>query len=125
MGCRNEYLKSTAAEKELSKVVALLDEVKFKKPIPKNYGDGNDPRAYGQEKDLHQKTEELCLLLQPKSQRSIKLYSLELQVWWRDHRALDRKRLREEKDKARTAKARRELIEALTPYERKLLNLKD
>ena len=50
-------------------------------------------------------------------------YSLEMQVWWRDHQDADRKRLQAELSATRDAVARARALTRLTSYERNLLGL--
>ena len=45
MPCNSDYLVSTPQEREASKIIALLDELKGK-PLPANYGSGHDPKVY-------------------------------------------------------------------------------
>ena len=92
MPCNSDYLEPNGIEIELSKVYQLLDELNGKK-LPKSYGDGFDKRVYDkrfEKKDLDEKVRELCSSL--KLEPDVTKYSLELQIWWRDHKKVDRKR---------------------------------
>lgn len=92
MPCNGDYLKPDNIEIDLSKVYQLLDELNGKK-LPKNYGNGFDKRVYNKgfdKKDLDEKVKELCSRL--KKELDVTKYSLELQIWWRDHKKADRKR---------------------------------
>lgn len=57
------------------------------------WGDGFDKRVYSKtitKEDLDEKTAELCSKL--KEIEDVSKYSLELQMWWRDHQIADQKR---------------------------------
>lgn len=125
MPCNASYMDPTSMEINLSKVYALLDEVKTGK-LKKDWNSGFDPRVYNQgleQSHLDEKTEELCGKLQKIGPRKLKQFSLELQTWWRDHQEADKERLKSEMKAKRNEKARQKAIEKLTPYERKLLGL--
>lgn len=92
MPCNGDYLEPNNIEVELSKVYQLLDELNGKK-LSKDYGDGFDKRVYDkgfEKKDLDEKVKELCSRL--KKEPNVTKYSLELQIWWRDHKKADAKR---------------------------------
>ena len=122
MPCTSDYMEPTKHEENLSVVYGLLDEIKTGK-LPDNYGDGFDKRVYNKglsKEHLDKKTEELCSKLQ---KLDVTKYSLEMQIWWRDHQKADKKRIEKEMKAIKEEKARKKAISKLTPYERKLLNL--
>lgn len=126
MPCNSDYMNPTEMEKNLSTVYGLLDELKNGK-LPKDFGSGYDKRIYNKgltKKDLDKKVKQLCSALQ---KVDVKKYSLEMQIWWRDHQKADKKRLEEEfKEDVRKSQlntAKQKAISKLTPKERKLLNL--
>jgi hypothetical protein len=93
MPCNGDYLDSNNLEKELTKVLLLLDELAGKgAPDPRDYNAGYDPRAYlkANKKTLDAKVAELCSAC--KNIPNISEYSLELQMWWRDHQIADKQR---------------------------------
>lgn len=51
-------------------------------------------------------------------------YSLELQMWWRDHQEADKRREAQAKKKAEEAALRESALAKLTPKERKALGLR-
>jgi hypothetical protein len=96
-------MEATSREIELSKVVQLLDELEGK-PLSHNYGRGYDSRVYCQniskeQADLWVST--LCAKL-TKLGKKVKKYSLEMQIWWRDHQLADKARIEAEEIKALT-----------------------
>ena len=122
MPCNSDYMEATKHEKNLSVVYGLLDELKTGK-LPKNFGDGYDHRVYNKKlskEHLDEKTEELCSKLQ---QTDVTKYSLELQMWWRDHQAEDKERLQKELKDKKDKSAREAALVKLTLYERSLLGL--
>ena len=125
MGCRSDYLEASAAEVEHSKVLALLKEVKTGK-LPKSFGDGYSSEVYNKtnQEILDKNTEKLCTALQGISDDKIKDFSLEMQVWWRDHKKLDQKRLKAEMKAIKDEKTKKDAIAKLTPHERNLLGIK-
>lgn len=119
MPCNSEYMEATNLEKNLSVVYGLLDEIKTGK-LPKDFGSGYDKRVYSKglgDKHLSKKVSELCELLQT---LDVTKYSLEMQIWWRDHKKADTKRLKAEMKKEKDKEL---ALSKLTKYERKLLGL--
>ena len=120
MPCNSDYMNATQDEINLSVVYGLLDEIKTGK-LPSNFGDGYDKRVYNKhlsKEHLDEKTSELCLKLQ---KLDVSKYSLEMQIWWRDHQKADKERLKQELKQKKDKKAKEKALSKLTPYERKLL----
>jgi len=110
-------------EKKLSKVMCLLEELDGKE-IDESYWDGYHPEIYNKNVSRAQGNRlvsELCKRLQ--SVKNITKYSLELQMWWRDHKAADKARLKEELEEAKSKQARVIAMAKLTPYEKEILGL--
>jgi len=125
MPCDGSYMNPTELEKNLSQVYGLLDELKTGK-LSKDYGSGYDNRIYNKglkQEHLDKKVAELCSAI-TKSKFKITKYSLEMQVWWRDHQKADKERLKKEAKEEKDAVARKKALAKLTPAEKKLLNLK-
>ncbi len=122
MPCNSDYMEANQSEKNLSVVYGLLDELETGK-LPSNFGDGYDKRVYNKhlsKAHLDEKTEELCSKLQ---NTDISKFSLEMQMWWRDHQKADKERLEKEiKDKT-TELEKQKALSKLSNYERKLLGL--
>ena len=125
MGCRSDYQRDDPSEIEAAKVLALLHELEFDIPVnPEDYGKTTGEfYTYGKytDEDLDYITAKLCTQLQ--TVNDISKYSLEMQIWWRDHKTADTKRLIAELKKKRTEKQKQAAIAKLTPHERKLLGL--
>ncbi len=123
MPCNSDYLEANSMEIEHSKVLALLKELKTGK-LPKSFGDGYHKDVYNKTTKtiLDEKVAELCSKLQ--EVEDIKKYSLEMQMWWRDHQKADRARLKKMSAAKKESKDRQELISRLTTYEKKLLGIK-
>ncbi len=84
MGCNSDYMEANQLEINLSTVYRLLDELKTGK-LSSKFGDGYDKRVYNKglpQKHLDKKTKELCSKLQS---IDVTKYSLEMQLWWRNH----------------------------------------
>ena len=108
-------------ERELSKVACLLDELDGKKKLNRDHWRGYHPRVYSQRADADALVAELCSRLQGVD---VSECSLEMQIWWRDHKEADKKRAADAIAKAKTEKQKRAALKKLTPHERKLLGLK-
>jgi hypothetical protein len=109
-------------EVALSQVLTLLDEL-YHDPFNKTHFEGYHPDVYSRvvSKETGDRwVAKLCAKLQTVD---VTKYSLELQMWWRDHQQADADRLREELKSKRTDEARKRALAKLTPYERRLLNL--
>lgn len=123
MPCNCDYMNANELEKELSQVACILDEVKLGKEIDKNHWEGYHPSVYQKpltKKQADAMVEELCAILQKKN---IKKFSLEAQVWWRDHQIADKKRIENELQSLKEKKARALALHKLSQYERKLLGV--
>lgn len=115
-------MESTEFEKEFSRVYGLLDELETGKLAP-GYGNGYDKRVYNRRatrQELNEKTEELCTKLQ---NADVTKYSLEMQIWWRDHQKADKARIEKEMNSEKTELEKEQAIAKLTEYERRLLGL--
>lgn len=103
-------------------ILYLLEEIETGK-LNKRYG-SNSTFVQLSHTELHNQmdknTAKLCSILQTKD---VTQYSLEMQMWWRDHQIADKKRIQEELEAEKTEAARKRAIAKLTPYERELLGL--
>ena len=120
MPCDSSYMEANGLEIRLSQVACLLDELDGKE-IDQHHWRGYHPRVYSQRVDGDKMVAKLCKRLQSVD---VKNYSLEMQIWWRDHQAADRARVEEELAAATDAKAKAAAIAKLTPHERKLLGIR-
>lgn len=120
MPCNSDHLRATHRERETSRVACLMDELDGKK-FNRDRWDGYHPRVYNQRVDADAMTAELCARLQGVD---VTDYSLEMQIWWRDHKKADKERAEAAVAKAKTEKQKRAALKKLTPHERKLLGLK-
>lgn len=125
MPCNSEYMNANETEIMLSRVLCLLDEVNGK-TWTKDAWLGYHPEAYNKatKENLDKSTQKLCHLLGGKDESEIARYSLELQMWWRDHKRADEERVNKEIKEAADEEARKAALEKLTPYERKLLKVR-
>ena len=110
MPYNSDYLESTNAEKNSVIVLTLLKELGIKTGYYDSY--------YGRVKTLSRDVAMLCEACQ---KVDVKKYSLELQIWWRDHQKADKERIKEELKAIKLEKQKKKAIAKLTPYERKLL----
>jgi hypothetical protein len=126
MPCNSDYMEASGKEIALSRVACLLDELDGKPLNPSHWG-GYHPAVYnkgdvagvgGTAGDAM--VSELCSRLQA---IDVTKYSLEMQMWWRDHQAADKARIEHELARKKDETERRAAIAKLTPHERKLLGL--
>lgn len=124
MPCNSDYLEANGMEIEHSKVLALLKELKTGK-LPSFFGDGYHKDVYNKTTKgiLDEKVAELCSKLQ--DVEDVKKYSLEMQMWWRDHQKADKARIKRIAQSKKEAKDKEELLLKLSPYEKKLLGIKN
>jgi hypothetical protein len=122
MPCNSDYLEATSLERELSKVACLLDEIAGK-PCERRYAFGYHPRVYGKAtRELgDQLVGELCNALQG---ADVSQFSLDMQIWWRDHQAADEERIQKETAIATLTFQRETALSKLTAHEQWLLGLR-
>jgi len=113
------YCGPTAREIEARRVASLLQEVN---------GEAYDHKTIASllvgDSDLDVKTERLCeYCRQIDATDDIAKFSLELQIWWRDHRALDAQREEKARVDSLRESVRQNALAKLTPAERKALGL--
>jgi len=121
MPCNSDYMAASSLERELSTVACLLDEVAGKQCAPSD-ASGCHRRVYGKatREFGDQLVKELCNALQG---ADVSTFSLEMQIWWRDHQAADEERIQMETADAMITFQREAALAKLTTYERRLLGL--
>ena len=115
MPCDSSHLEATDREEESLAIVGFLKEV--------GLFTGKYDRCYGRVSQLDKDTRMLCAFLRTRARNfpeGIRDYSLELQLWWRDHQKADRKKAAEKKIAFARGIAKAKAIAKLTPAERKL-----
>ncbi len=123
MPCQSDHMEANSIEIRLSKVYCLLSEIGGK-PIDKSHWQGYHPMAYGKATGtmLDNATQSLCAIL--KNDVDPKTFSLELQVWWRDHQLADLRREELAKVERAQEKIRVRAISKLTDEELAALGVK-
>lgn len=128
MPCNSDHMNPHPNEVVASQCLTLLDELNGKEFKSYNYK-GYHPKAYGKglnKEDCDKLTSNLCSKLQEIEKRmDITKYSLELQMWWRDHKEADKKREEKEKEKLKNEKLKKKALSKLTKEERLALGLND
>jgi len=120
MPCNSDYLDPDNRERELSRVACLLDEIAGKQPIDRDHWRGFHPLVYNKNPDGDAMVVKLCAALQS---CDVAKFSLEMQIWWRDHQAADKERIVRDLKKAQTNAERDAALEKLTQHERSLLGV--
>ena len=129
MPCDSAYLEPNHREKDGSKVLALLDELRTGTLDKKLYGSGYQGFNPGfgtgiyYDGNLDTDVAALCTLLGAENFLNIAEYSLEMQMWWRDHQEADKIRISREIQKAANDHDKAEALAKLSPHEKKLLGL--
>lgn len=121
MPCNSDYMDANHLEQKISQVACLLDELEGRK-FSRDSWNGYHPRVYN--KCTKVLADDLVATLCKKLQtRDVSKYSLEMQIWWRDHQEADRKRVQKELKEKKEKKDKEIAISKLSPYERKLLGV--
>jgi hypothetical protein len=125
MPCNSDYMEANPAELEMSRVACCEDELAGLR-TKAAWWDGYHPRIYCNlpKKEVRDAmVHNLCEKLQSLSTEELATYSLELQMWWRDHIRADRERVEREMREAKDAEDRAALLSRLSPHERRLLGI--
>lgn len=119
MPCDSKHLEASGYEKEISRVACFIDELAGKKWTRAEF-EGYHPKVYSKcSRNLGDRlTRQLCSALR---KVDVTKYSLELQIWWRDHQAADEERRRRDEKVLQDDADIKAALEKLTPRERKLL----
>ncbi len=112
MPCNSDYLEPRKEEINSLNVLSFLIEL--------GQDVGNFDGNYGRAATLKEDVVKLCNACQ---KVDIKNYSLELQIWWRDHQKADEQRIKTEIKNIKKEKDMKLALKKLTPYEKKLLKL--
>ena len=126
MPCRSDHMEANTLEIALSRVFCLMEELGGKEDMDMNHWAGYHPRAYSQGRtvaELDNATATLCAML--KKDFDVPNFSLEMQMWWRDHQEADVRRGQEEARQKVTASVRKRALAKLTDEEKKALGLKE
>ena len=126
MPCDSSYMEANQLEVHLSRTLMLLDELKTGKPVDTKSKDWDGYMAGvycagDLRKRADEATAELCDKL--KKTVDVSKYSLEMQMWWRDHQEADRAREAKEKEAKAKEKLRATAMKKLTDKERDALGL--
>lgn len=122
MPCDSSHMQASRIEVELSRVYQLLDELDGI-PIRRAAWDGYDERAYNHatREKLDEMTRLLCAKLTARG--DVGGYSLELQLWWREHQRADAARVLRETADAERQQLRSAGLAKLTGSEAAALGL--
>lgn len=112
MPCNSDYMEPTRQESNSLEVINFLKEVGGKV--------GKYDKYYGRIETLNEDVSKLCNICQ---KIDVSKYSLELQIWWRDHQKADKERIKKEIKEQKDNKAKKIALSKLSLYERKLLGL--
>jgi hypothetical protein len=113
-------------EVALSQVVCLLEEIETGKPtdsLSSEWG-GYHPKVYNKALSAQQADALVATLCAKLSIANVNDYSLEMQMWWRDHQRWDAKRVEQERAASEAEAVRQKALEKLSPDERAALGLK-
>ncbi len=108
MPCNCDHMEPSEHERESYRVLSYLREI----GLPT----GKYDRNYGRVKTIHEDTATLCEWCQHHPDE-VTTKSLELQIWWRDHQAADRKKEEQAKAEAEHKALVQQAKAKLTPEE--------
>lgn len=91
MPCNSDYLLADSFEKSLSQVACLLNELDGKS-WSRAWWNGYHPDVYCKNLDKQAADEMVARLCGQLCSCDATQYSLEMQIWWRDHQKADKAR---------------------------------
>lgn len=127
MPCDSSHMQANSLEIEISKVMCHLNELDGLEVKP-SWLDGYHPKVYCNRinRDAADKAvANLCERLRRMDKPSISKYSLELQIWWRDHEKADEVRIMKEKAQAEMDRVKESALSKLSEEEKKALGVWD
>lgn len=122
MPCNSDYMAASDFEVQMSRVACLLDEIEGE-PIDRAHWGGYHPRIYNRSPSKAEADDMVARLCSFLRDADVTRYSLEMQMWWRDHLHADQARIERELREADTEAQRKSALSKLTPDERKALGL--
>jgi hypothetical protein len=131
MPCNSDYLEPNPLERNLSRALLLLSEVRTGRHVDPDSSDwqGHHEAVYNREigglrVKLDQTVKSLCQALSKWSPQKLGRASLELQIWWREHGKADAVRKRLEAEDRNKRRLKRDALKKLTAAERRALGIK-
>lgn len=98
MPCNSDYLEAKPIEIEVDRMYRILDEINEGVANYDNLGYHNQVYGRGNLPELRDElAQAICTSLRDETPADIQQYSLELQIWWRDHQKADQVRIEAEK----------------------------
>ena len=123
MPCNSDYLEPTWSEIEASKLWAVYEEVITGKDIvPSEFGNGYHKGDYARISD-NERDEIVKAICKSLSNSDIHTYSLETQMWWREHKKADKERSEKESLEKVRERNRDIALSKLTDDEKESLGL--
>lgn len=116
-------MEASTREIGLSQVACLLDELAGKPRINPSDWRGYHPAVYNRHLTKFSQDNMVATLCTRLQSVNVAEYSLEMQIWWRDHQAADKARVEHQLALATYEKEREAALQKLTPHERKLIGL--
>lgn len=121
MPCNCDYMEPETREIETSRVACLLDEIEGKTWSKSEWG-GYHPDVYC--KYNKQFADDLVSQLCSKLKNlDVTQYSLEMQIWWRDHQIADKNRKKQEKEEKEIKRKKEQALNKLFQEEKEILGL--
>ena len=122
MPCNSDHMEASTRERDLSRVACLLGELTGTK-WTRAWWDGYHPTVYNQGLSKPEADHMVAVLCEALSACDVTRYSLEMQLWYRDHLEADRKREAAEAKARKRKQARERALAKLTDEEREALSL--
>ena len=120
MPCNSDYMEANFIEREISRVYCLLEEAKTGQPVDSKSSEwqGYHPKVYNKnvtKKQADGAVAKLCGILA--KSKDVTKYSLEMQMWWREHQAADKKRREKELSESKEKELAEQGLQKLTEAE--------
>ena len=125
MPCNSDYLCASRRELEMSRVCCLLDELKTGNPVDTSSRewDGYHPKIYNKSRGKAVDDALVATLCRRLKNVYVPDYSLEMQIFLRDHAKADLERQKKDTADKKAEEERKRVLSKLTPAERKLLRI--
>ena len=123
MPCNSAYMNATSTEVTASRLTCLIGELNGH-PWTADEWRGYHVATYGKATSsvCDALAAQLCFAL---TTADVTQYSLEMQIWWRDHQAADAARAQQEAVQNDRESVRSVVLAKLTPEERRALGVSD
>ena len=123
MPCDSSHMEPNNREKELSKVFALLDEYESGGELNLKHYNGYHPSVYPNRVGKEVADQAVASLCEKLRGGYATNFSLEMQIWWRDHERVDMERIEKVRVENEEFLKKAQALAKLTEEDRQILGL--